>query len=284
MWNRYRWSVSCSCTIFLYTVPPPVLSISPSSASVYAGSFMTLDCNIQLMDAVDSQVTVTAVWKKNGVTLTTLSRRRVIDAVLSNSSSYLSQVVFGPFEAGSDDGAYSCQVTVNATKDDDRYILSAVLSSDDVTLLAEGNNYFTRHCMCPCYFYAVPTLTVRMQPEIAAGLTVRPYNTVTLRCVASVPDDVLLQKSFEWREGDDVLTDNGATVVISRHNANMPESVSELTVNNPSIGSHAYFCIVRITIPPLARGLIIDGNASGNVIVRGIWCFAFHAMHDLTDV
>lgn len=109
-----------------------------------------------------------------------------------------------------------------------------------------------------------------MEPEAVAALTVRPYNTVTLRCVASVPDDVLLQKSFEWREGDDVLTDNGDTIVISRRNANMPESVSELTVNNPSIGSHTYFCITRITIPPLARGLIIDGNASGYVIVRGM--------------
>ena len=88
--------------------------------------------------------------------------------------------------------------------------------------------------------------------------------------MASVPDDVLLLKSFEWREGDDVLADNGDTVVISRRNANMPESVSELTVNNPSIGSHAYFCVVRIVIPPMARGLILDRNTSGNVIVRGM--------------
>lgn len=106
---------------------------------------MTLDCNIQLMNAVDSQVTVTTVWKKNGTALTSLSRRRLLDAIiLSNSSSYLSQVVFGPFELGSDDGAYSCEVTLNA-KDDDGYILSAVLSSDNVTLFAEG----TYNDMCP---------------------------------------------------------------------------------------------------------------------------------------
>ena len=123
---------------------------------------------------------------------------------------------------------------------------------------------------------SVPTLTVRMLPEIAAALTVRPYNTATLRCVARVPDDVLLLKSFEWREGDDVLADNGDTVVISRRNTNMPESVSELTVNNPSIGSHTYFCVVRIVIPPLARGLTIGDNASGNVIVRGMMFSLIH--------
>ena len=89
------------------------------------------------MDAVDSQVTVTTVWKKNGIALTSLSRRKVLDTILSNSSSYISQVVFEPFEIGSDDGAYSCEVTIEA-QDDGRYILSAVLSSDNITLIAEG--------------------------------------------------------------------------------------------------------------------------------------------------
>ena len=123
----------------LNAVSPPVLSIIPSSASVYAGSFMTLDCNIQLIDAVDSQVTVTTVWKKNGIALTSLSRRRVLDTILSNSSAYLSQVVFRPFELGSDDGVYSCKVTVKA-KDGDGYILSAVFGSDNMTLIAEGKS------------------------------------------------------------------------------------------------------------------------------------------------
>ena len=96
------------------------------------------------MDAVDSQVTVTTVWKKNGIALTNLSRRRVLDTILSNSSSYLSQVVFRPFELGSDDGAYSCEVTVKA-KDGNGYILSTVLGSDNMTLVAEGKSKYVFH-------------------------------------------------------------------------------------------------------------------------------------------
>lgn len=105
-----------------------------------------------------------------------------------------------------------------------------------------------------------------MQPETAAALNVPPYNTFTLRCIATVPDNVLVQKSFEWRDEDNVVNDNGNTILISRRNTSVPQSVSELTVNDPSVGSHSYSCIVRMVIP---RGLNIDGNGSGIVTVRG---------------
>ena len=112
----------------------------------------------------------------------------------------------------------------------------------------------------------VPSLTVEMAPETSAALTVLPYNIVTLRCVANVPETVLIEKYFEWRESDNVISDNGNSILISDHNTSQSESLSELTVINPSVGSYTYVCVVSLLIQ---NGLGIDGNASGVVTVRG---------------
>lgn len=106
-----------------------------------------------------------------------------------------------------------------------------------------------------------------MQPETGTALNVSPYNTFTLRCAASVPDTVLLQKSFEWSDGEgNPISDNGNSILISRRDLSAPKSISELTVNNPSIGNHTYFCTVSMSIP---GGLNISNYTSGVVIVKG---------------
>lgn len=112
-----------------------------------------------------------------------------------------------------------------------------------------------------------------MLPGTLAALNVSPYNIFTLRCVASVPDTVLIEKSFEWREGDDKISDNGNNILISNHNTSQPESLSELTVRNPSVGSHAYICIVSLLIQ---SELEIKNNASGIVTVRGMCKMFFY--------
>ncbi len=105
-----------------------------------------------------------------------------------------------------------------------------------------------------------------MQPQTGTALDISPYNTFTLRCAGSAPESVLLQKSFEWRKGGTVLSDNGNTVLISHHNINMPQSISELTVNELSTGNHLYFCTVSMSVP---GGVTIVDHASGIVSVRG---------------
>ena len=105
-----------------------------------------------------------------------------------------------------------------------------------------------------------------MQPETGTALNIPPYNTFTLRCIATAPDTVLLQKSFEWRNGGSVISDNGDTVLISHLNTNMPESISELTVNDLAVGNHTYFCTASMSVP---GGVTIADDASGIVHVKG---------------
>jgi hypothetical protein len=105
-----------------------------------------------------------------------------------------------------------------------------------------------------------------MQPETGTALDNPPYNTFTLRCVGRAPDRVLLQKSFVWRNGGSVISDNGNTILISHRDTNMPESTSELTVTGLPVGSHTYYCSVSMSIP---GGVNIVAHASGVVTVKG---------------
>ena len=114
-----------------------MLSILASTASVYAGGFVTINCTAQLSDAVDTQVTVTTAWMKNGIILTNSASRVLSDTnLIGNSSLFLSQVIFSPFELGNDDGAYSCEVTVDPG---DMFVMSSVSVSSSLSLSARGN-------------------------------------------------------------------------------------------------------------------------------------------------
>ena len=105
-----------------------------------------------------------------------------------------------------------------------------------------------------------------MQPPSVKALDILPYNTFTLRCVASAPANILLQKSFVWRNGSNIVTDNGNNVLITNHNVAMPVSTSELTVNEPSIGSYTYYCTVSMSVP---GGLDLSTFTTGRAIVAG---------------
>lgn len=105
-----------------------------------------------------------------------------------------------------------------------------------------------------------------MQPETGSVLDMVPFNTFTLRCAARTPDSVFLRKSFQWREGGTVISDNGNTVLISHRNASMPQSISELIVTSLSVGRLTFFCTVSISIP---GGVDLTAHASGTVTVKG---------------
>ena len=114
----------------------------------------------------------------------------------------------------------------------------------------------------------VPTLTAVMQPETGRALDVPPLNTFTLRCVADAPDNVLLQKSFQWRNGGNVISDNGNTILISHQDSSLPQSISELTVSSLTIGSHTYFCSVSMSVP---GGVDLVAHSSGVITVNGMY-------------
>ena len=118
-------------------VPPPMVSIPPPMSLEYAGSFISVNCSIQLSNAVDSQVTVTTVWKKDGRVLTSSANRTVLGILLvSNASLYLSQVVFSPLQLRTEDGVYACEVAVRADSND--FVMSTGSRSNNITLQTAG--------------------------------------------------------------------------------------------------------------------------------------------------
>ena len=92
---------------------------------------------MQLLDAVDSPVTLTTTWRRNGILLTSSANRAILDPVLIGDL-YLAQVVFSPLRLSSDDGTYACEATVSA--DGNQFIMDNRQSSTDVSLRASGKD------------------------------------------------------------------------------------------------------------------------------------------------
>lgn len=129
-------SASCSEWCLLTAVPPPVLTIAASTTNVYAGSFITFNCSAQLSSAVDSPVTVTAVWKRNDILFTSSAHRMVSDvSMIGNSSLYLAEVFFNPVQLNTDDGAYVCEITVDTEIE---FVVNTGLISNNLRLRARG--------------------------------------------------------------------------------------------------------------------------------------------------
>lgn len=105
----------------------------PPVGPVYAGSFLVLNCIIQLSSAVDSEVVVTTMWRKNGMVLEDSTQSMISD---NNSSIlYRDQLVFSPLQLNTDNGLYICEVAVHPTM---VFILSSGSSSNNVSVFAIG--------------------------------------------------------------------------------------------------------------------------------------------------
>jgi hypothetical protein len=76
----------------------------------------------------------------------------------------------------------------------------------------------------------------------------------------------MLPKFFIWKTGEDVINDNGNTVLIANYDTTMPNSISELTVYRPEIGNYVYLCEVSISVP---GGQNVTVNSTGTAIVKG---------------
>ncbi len=85
---------------------------------------------------MDSPVTVTSVWKKDGVMVTSSASRILPDTTLLGNSRYLSQILFNPFQLSSDDGAYACEVNINA--ENAYFVIGTGLQSENITLRTSG--------------------------------------------------------------------------------------------------------------------------------------------------
>ena len=127
-----------------------MLSVLPTIARVYGGSLLALNCTIQLSSAVNVDVTVASMWRKNGALLQDSAQRRMSNAIQINTTTlYQAQLIFRPV-LNTDDGLYTCDVTVESEL---VFVLGSGSQSNNVSLhtigvLVQLNNWL---CLSSSY-------------------------------------------------------------------------------------------------------------------------------------
>ena len=98
-----------------FAVPAPNVHTSPPDEPVYAGGSLTMSCIITLPSAVDSGVTVSAMWSGPSGILTTSSRIMLSETITSTSPYTLqSTLVITNIDQSQDDGSYTCSAAVTS--------------------------------------------------------------------------------------------------------------------------------------------------------------------------
>ena len=108
-------------------------------STLYAGTTFTLICEVQLVPEVNTSVTITTSWQRDGTDLISSGRISVDSSATQSdedSSMYLSMVMFDPLsnqDTGGDDGNYTCSAQIQ----NDTYITGST-SDGSETLMVEG--------------------------------------------------------------------------------------------------------------------------------------------------
>ena len=119
------------------------MHIESPPAPTYAGSSLTLNCTISLSSVVDTPITVSAVWKKNGNSISSAERLLSVSPSEVSPGVYHSLLLFRPLGWLIDDGNYLCEVNVTSDPENSAFILATPTLSDEISLLGTGiySNY-----------------------------------------------------------------------------------------------------------------------------------------------
>ena len=104
---------------------------------MFAGSVLTLNCNIYLSVEVGREVVIVATWKRNGTVLVATASQMASDIVATNTTNYLSQLMFNPLQLGLDDGVYNCEARIDSEVE---FVLGSMAQSNYVSLHVGGTN------------------------------------------------------------------------------------------------------------------------------------------------
>ena len=98
------------CDPFLLVPAPSMVTVTPPSGVIIAGSSPNLTCTVELSPAVDVPVTVNTVWTGPDGFMTT----NTAQPVMGSTTTYTSTAMVNSF--GRDQsGVYTCTATVNST-------------------------------------------------------------------------------------------------------------------------------------------------------------------------
>ena len=111
------------CCIFLFSlpVPTPSVTITAPSGPLYVGDSLTLQCQVEISDAVDTPVDVSYTWKKSGATIAGDSNTLIIMSVTTSTG-----------------GSYSCEAMVTPSGSTE-FILPSGIGIDTTDVVVQGN-------------------------------------------------------------------------------------------------------------------------------------------------
>ena len=125
--NNYYYSL---------TVPPFAVDISIDYiGTLYAGTPLTLTCNIILDDLVDIPVMVTNHWTRNMMVITETTITEFL--IETDTNHYTATLDFYPLSATYDNGEYTCTVLVTADTDEDNYTTN-IINKTSTNVVVEG--------------------------------------------------------------------------------------------------------------------------------------------------
>ena len=127
----------CLTIIIFYslTVPPFAVDISRNYlGTLYAGTPLTLTCNITLDDLVDIPVIVTNQWTRNMMNITEPTITESL--IQTDTNHYTATLDFYPLSANYDNGEYKCTVLVTADTDDD--YTTNIINETSTDVVVEG--------------------------------------------------------------------------------------------------------------------------------------------------
>ena len=98
----------------MHTVPQPSVTLQLRDAMVYVGRYISLECDIQLIEAITTQeINVAVAWTKETLKITNSTRRRIM--TVDGSSGVQSTLSFRPI-VFTDSGQYRCTATLTSRR------------------------------------------------------------------------------------------------------------------------------------------------------------------------
>ena len=97
-----------------FSIAVPELAVAVTSTqdeTLLSGTYLRINCSIDLNPAVDTPVTVTNVWLKNEMDISDISRVMVFQPLETESHHYEAYVEFSTLSSAVDSGTYFCAVT-----------------------------------------------------------------------------------------------------------------------------------------------------------------------------
>ena len=132
-----------NCRDYLFyslIVPPFMVDISRNYlGTLYAGTPLTLTCEITLDDLVDIPVIVTNQWTRNMTNIT--EPTTTVNLTETDTNRYTATLEFYPLSATYDNGEYQCTVLVTANTDD--IYTTNITNETSIDVVVEGEYVMT---------------------------------------------------------------------------------------------------------------------------------------------